>query len=318
MLKLRFINNKQNAVWLVEPKVTIGQGASCDLVLDHKDLKPIHAEIRVNHEQLHLLLLSDSVPVLLNAKVVPMGKLVVLRPKDRLRIADTELQIIDPKQESQASPTIPRQEETTGWALKANHAALANRVFPVNAKTLVGRSKECDLTLAAAHLSRRHAELSIKDGLMYVKDLGSANGTYVNGQRVTESRVKRGDDLRFDTLSFGVMGPTDDMDKTTVRPTAMTARKALEVGKGADKKAANTAVSHPSAVKKIPPARQTHPSRLHKTAPASAARPAPLRQTSVETIVPTERSGAVAVVTGGLLLLVIGVGVYLAWQSGWF
>ena len=53
--------------------------------------------------------------------------------------------------------------------------------------------------------------------MLFVKDLDSANGTFLNGKRVAEARVKRGDELRFDALTFGVMGPSDDMAKTTVR-----------------------------------------------------------------------------------------------------
>jgi pSer/pThr/pTyr-binding forkhead associated (FHA) protein len=57
----------------------------------------------------------------------------------------------------------------------------------------------------------------VLDGLLFVKDLGSANGTFLNGKQIVESRVKRGDELRFDALSFGVIGPADDLAKTTVR-----------------------------------------------------------------------------------------------------
>lgn len=314
MLKLRFTNNKHNAVWLVEPKATIGRGAGCDLLLDEPGIQPLHAEIRANHEQLHLLLFSDAVPVLLNGKTVPQKKLVVLRPKDTIRIADTELQVIDPKQESQAVPTLPRQQETTGWALKANHAALANRIFPVKTKTLVGRSKECDLSLAAAHLSRRHAELTIRDGLMYVRDLGSSNGTYVNGQRVTEARVKRGDELRFDTLSFGVMGPADDLDKTTVRPVSPALQAATDSARKSTPRNSSAAARKPQVPTPDEAQTERRPPARSSVNSASAA-PAP-RPTPVETIPPTEKSAAVGAVTGLILLLVIAAGGYFLWQSG--
>lgn len=318
MLKLRFVDNTHNAVWLVEPKVTLGRAAGCDVLLDHRDIQPLHAEIRVNYEQLHLLLLSDAVPVLLNGRVVPQKKLVILRPKDIIRIADTELQVIDPKQDSQPVPTLPRQEPTTGWALKANHAALANRVFPVKASMVVGRSKECDLSLAAAHLSRRHAELSVRDGLMYVRDLGSANGTYVNGQRVTEARVKRGDELRFDTLSFGVIGPADDLDKTTVRPPAA-AQPTLLVSPPAA--GARKAVA--PAVTQTPPGTAATSAavadgRSGRRPPGRARITPESRPVPVETIPPSEKSVLVGAVTGLILVLVIAAGGYFLWQRGGF
>lgn len=304
MLKLRFTNNKQNAVWLVEPKVTIGRNTGCDLVLDDPSVADVHAEIRVNYEQLHFLLLNDSDSTFINGKPVPKGRLVILRPQYGIRIGDTELQIIDPKQETQLTPTIPRQMETTGWALKANHSALANRVFPVKSNTVVGRSNECDITLAAAHLSRRHAELIVREGLMYVKDLGSSNGTFVNGRRVTESRVKRGDDLRFDTLSFGVIGPSDDLDKTTLRTVPRGGpRPSPPKPTGASGAKSSSAAQGPRAADTV-------------RRPETGRQASPSLDPAVETIEPTAKSSSAGILTGMILLVVIGGGVYLAWQNG--
>lgn len=214
MLKLRFKNNKHNAVWLVEPKVTIGRSIKNDLVVDDASVAEFHAAIHVRHEELSLEVIDANQPVQLNEKQVT--KSAPLKINDVLTLGRVQLQVIDPKQEPKAVPTVVRSE-STGWSLKSNHSALANKVFSINANTVVGRSSDCDIVLAAAHLSRRHAQLTVKEGLLYVKDLGSANGTFLNGEPVREARVKRGDELRFDTLSFGVVGPADDMDKTTIR-----------------------------------------------------------------------------------------------------
>lgn len=300
MLKLRFTNNKQNAVWLVEPKVTIGRSAACDLVLDHSDIQAQHAEILVNHEQLKLNLLVETSSTFVNGKLVKMGVPVVLKPLDTLRLADAELQVIDPKQQSKAAPTVTRQEETTGWALKANHSALANRIFALKTENIVGRSNDCDITLAAAHLSRRHAQLIVKEGLLYVKDLGSSNGTYVNGKRVTQARVKRGDDLRFDTLSFGVIGPSDDLDKTTVR----------SVPQGLAKAASESAGASGSGPRPTAKPAQRKPSATKPSSPSNSSG-------AVEAIEPTQTSASRSVFVGIGLVCIITGGVYFAFQNGW-
>lgn len=222
MLKIRFKNNKYNAVWLVEPGITIGSSRRNDLVVNDPEVADEHLEVLVDHEHLTLKNLVVSKPVRVNNE--PVHGFCELKPLDVILLGATELQVIDPKREAVDTPTEPlrtasrlRANVATGWALKALHPALGNRVYPLKENTLLGRSSECDITLAAAHLSRRHATMKIVEGMLYVKDLGSANGTYLNGKAVREARVRRGDEIRFDTLAFGVIGPPDELSKTTVR-----------------------------------------------------------------------------------------------------
>ena len=221
MLKIRYKNNKYNSVWLVEPMISVGRSATNDLVVDDPHVADKHFEVHVAHETLTLKNLQPLKPVRVNT--VDVIGACTLKVDDEITLGAIELIVIDPKRESKvsspdaANATQMRAAPTSGWALKANHTALANRVFPLRDTTVIGRSADCDISLAAAHLSRRHAQLQIIDGALFVKDLGSANGTFLNGKQVMEARVKRGDELRFDALTFGVMGPADEMAKTTVR-----------------------------------------------------------------------------------------------------
>jgi pSer/pThr/pTyr-binding forkhead associated (FHA) protein len=226
MLKIRFKDNKYNAVWLVEPKITIGRSATNALVIDDPLASDIHMEVLVDNEHLTLRNLIPTQPILVNGQAVTGA--CELKPDDHITLGQVELIVIDPKREAKviaeesANVTQLRAPKATGWSIKANHTALANRVFPLKEINVIGRASECDISLAAAHLSRRHAQLQIIDGMLFVKDLDSANGTFLNGKRVAEARVKRGDELRFDALTFGVMGPSDDMAKTTVRKVPVT------------------------------------------------------------------------------------------------
>jgi pSer/pThr/pTyr-binding forkhead associated (FHA) protein len=70
-------------------------------------------------------------------------------------------------------------------------------------KCLIGRSDECHLRPKSEAISRRHCVVFIKDGQVMVRDLGSKNGTYVNGKRVSEDVVvKSGDEVHFGPLGF--------------------------------------------------------------------------------------------------------------------
>lgn len=69
--------------------------------------------------------------------------------------------------------------------------------------TLVGRTFECQVRIPHAALSRRHARIDLlPDGAYALVDLGSENGTLVNGERVSEQRLADGDQLQLGTLRF--------------------------------------------------------------------------------------------------------------------
>lgn len=77
-------------------------------------------------------------------------------------------------------------------------------VLPDNEPQMIGRSSE-SLPLTDQTISRRHAELTPDEGRWYINDLHSANGTYVNGQRVTGRRqLQVGDQIRCGNTVFVV------------------------------------------------------------------------------------------------------------------
>ncbi|HYK41675.1 MAG TPA: FHA domain-containing protein [Thermoanaerobaculia bacterium] len=79
---------------------------------------------------------------------------------------------------------------------------------------LVGRSPECVLRLDGRSISRRHALMRVDGAGASVRDLGSANGTFVNGRRAVETTpISPGDEVKFGDHSFRVRavdGPAGD------------------------------------------------------------------------------------------------------------
>src|SRR2546425_6487156 len=74
--------------------------------------------------------------------------------------------------------------------------------------TLVGRKEECDLRLDHKSVSKLHCVIVKTDGLLLLRDLGSTNGTRVNGQRVRRAALLPNDQVSIANYKFRVhLGP---------------------------------------------------------------------------------------------------------------
>ena len=85
--------------------------------------------------------------------------------------------------------------------------AYAGQVFEINADLItIGREAGNDIVLEQEiTVSRRHAQLIRQNGELMVQDLGSTNGTFVNGQRISGvTPLRVGDTVQFGMASFRV------------------------------------------------------------------------------------------------------------------
>jgi adenylate cyclase len=67
---------------------------------------------------------------------------------------------------------------------------------------VIGRSRECDIPIMCATVSGRHCQLELRDGHWWVRDLGSKNGTAVNGTKLPEQRIGPSDVLSMGQQRF--------------------------------------------------------------------------------------------------------------------
>jgi hypothetical protein len=79
----------------------------------------------------------------------------------------------------------------------------------------VGRARDNDLSLADEGVSQRHCEFAAEQGYLVVRDLGSQNGTFVNGRRATQAKLREGDQVRIGATSVAIslQGPVRRPDR---------------------------------------------------------------------------------------------------------
>lgn len=129
---------------------------------------------------------------------------------------------------------------------------------------IIGRQTDCQIRIPSASVSRHHCEVALRDGRPSVRDLGSSNGTYVNGKKVTQSDLVAGDIVTVGDLIFSV--------RIDGKPERIDTEDVLDIGTIVH---AEKAQSHSKAPTKMMPM----PSKIEdpgdSDAPVSKAAPKP-------------------------------------------
>lgn len=107
------------------------------------------------------------------------------------------------------------------WKLQAITPELNGEEITLHHSSVVGRQQDVDMVIQAADVSRRHAQLELREGALWVVDLASANGTYVNDLRIdAETQLKDQDIVQFAGFKFKVFAPVV-VEKNAVEATVL-------------------------------------------------------------------------------------------------
>ena len=96
------------------------------------------------------------------------------------------------------------------WKLQAITGEFTGQEISVERDMLVGRDQDAEILLQPKDVSRKHAALLFRDDHVWVKDLNSTNGTFVNGERVEQEQeieLHDGDMLQFASFMFMILAP---------------------------------------------------------------------------------------------------------------
>ncbi|VAW09340.1 hypothetical protein MNBD_ACTINO02-709 [hydrothermal vent metagenome] len=109
----------------------------------------------------------------------------------------------DPNETTDDGQMPPEVEGAFKYALRFERGLRAGMTYILgDGTTLVGRSDNAGLFLGDVSVSRRHAEFDASEGVLRVTDLGSLNGTYVNGSRVEQADLSPGDEVWIGKFHF--------------------------------------------------------------------------------------------------------------------
>lgn len=97
------------------------------------------------------------------------------------------------------SPDLEKRKPILGWlvAIEGKDQWKEFRLYKEETQLLIGTSEECMICLEDERLEARHASLRVKDEKLFLTDLDSSSGTYVNGEGITKVEIKDSDDIKL-------------------------------------------------------------------------------------------------------------------------
>lgn len=181
--------------------ITIGRHMDNDLVVAGEDVRDYHARLELTARGPRIFPLEDA-NLLVDDVAVEHSR--GLMPGDTLVIGQHRLSLLS-----------EQPEQSIHWALYAPDLTDGHQLF--DPRMTIGRGDSCDLQILEGHVSRHHARLESIGDCVWLKDLESSNGSYVNGERLVGAvRVYHGDELTFDISRYQLIG--DHPDLTPIRP----------------------------------------------------------------------------------------------------
>ena len=240
-MKLVFPNGEHGQVFLNPGVNRIGSDIDNAVVLNRPGILPVHAVIHISGTGANLQVPQGAGPVTVNGKAVP--DIMGLRSGDNISFGNVQAKFAV-VEESRSSPGgMGDAGEDSGatrvrlaipkFVLRGVSGAVFSKVFPVAGPVTIGRSPECDISVPADEMSRKHALVKPTPEGLQVEDLGSANGTYINNKRVQTGFLGPGDELRLDAVRFILVAPGMEIPNSNREPPASTAKPAAAVSSNA-------------------------------------------------------------------------------------
>jgi len=217
---------------IVEQPVTIGRVEGSGLRLDKSTVSSRHAQLELKGPLLFVKDLGSTNGTSVNGKKLETGVERLLLKGDKITISVFEIEVVEanspaepetkdlPREKERPEPAAVEMTIAVGARIQSPFANLARlkhaqprlvmatkerrAVFEiVKPEAIVGRDPASDVVIDHGTVSKRHAEVRLLDGTFFVRDLGTVNGTFVEGSAVVGAAapLKSNQTVRFGTVS---------------------------------------------------------------------------------------------------------------------
>ena len=80
-------------------------------------------------------------------------------------------------------------------------------IIPIRSDLTIGRKEDNSIVLSEQHISGNHAKIAVRNNTLFIEDLNSTNGTYVNGTKISsKTKLANKDEIKIGNVVFKILG----------------------------------------------------------------------------------------------------------------
>lgn len=214
-MKLAFPNGEHEEVSLARGSISIGSSENDDIVLNSEGVHPSHATILIDKRGVTISVGDDAEQIQLNHRTI--RKKAILRMGDSIHIEQIPMMLHAEENRMRTPPEKTKdmsddqltvlKKMPAKFYLRGVAGVHFGELVPLYRRLVIGRGEECDIVLDRDGVSREHAAIENSSDGVFLRDLGSINGTFVNGNQVREAVLNPGDQIAFDTERYVIESP---------------------------------------------------------------------------------------------------------------
>ena len=206
------VSNKDElteTIILAQHDLLIGRSNECDIVLDAQYISRHHARLYFKKDTYFIEDMKSGIGVIVNTTEI--SDKLALKNRDEIVLGAFTITFLTP----------PSKEETDQFSKTSaifSEDIKPTKAFPTPSEyklivrsdkeksveytiadsgLVIGRLKKNDVSLADKSVSRQHAKIWCEEDRVYIEDLGSRNGTSVDGKKITKTLVKEGQEIEI-------------------------------------------------------------------------------------------------------------------------
>jgi len=184
--------------------LTIGRGSESQLILDDPEISRLHAKLEMRTEGVWIQDLGSNNGTYIDEQRVTSR---LWQPGQVLRLGSVKFELDGKPAEKrlavQADRTHPGRAYLLTWESKKTQTKRSKSTDPASRTTIltIGRNAKCDIVLDDRAVSKSHARVELRGDGIEVRDLDSANGTFIEGTRITASQWRPGETLKIGSFA---------------------------------------------------------------------------------------------------------------------